>query len=411
MKNYLLSASDVLPISGQPLKNCSVAVRGERIIDVGHSVELEKKYKKFIRIDLGQGILLPGFINCHTHLELDWTRTRIGKFSGFTEWLERLLKAKSDPHDSKVLEDSVRKGVKELLNCGVSTVGEVSSYNDQDIEILREYGIRVILFRELLDSNRNTVKTDDFGTSNSLLEIRPFPHSPYSCSPELISSVIDISADTGVPFAIHLAESEQEVRFVRNEGNEFETRIYKLLGKKKFNRHTSISPLKYMLDGFNLTGNTRMTAVHMVQVTKDEIDKLIESDTGVVVCPRSNIYLSVGEPPLDLYRDMERIGIGTDGSSSNYNLDFFEELRCLNSIAAGTMGEFSSRFTVYASTLGGARSLFIEDKTGSIEKGKYADLLFIRTDKDTRNPYESVVNSTRNCIGFFMINGKIITKQ
>lgn len=411
MKNYLLSASNVLPISGEPLENCSVAVRGERIIDVGHSVELDKKYKNFIRIDLGQGILLPGFINCHTHLELEWTGTRIGEFSGFTDWLERLLKVKSDPQDSKVLEESVRKGAEELLNCGVSTVGEVSSYNDQDIEILMEYGIRVILFRELLDSNWHTVKTDDFGTSNSLLEIRPFPHSPYSCSPELISSVIDISADTGVPFAIHLAESEQEVKFVRNEENELENRIYKLLGKKKFNRHTSISPLKYILDGFNCTGNTRMTAVHMVQVTKDDIDKLLESDTGVVVCPRSNIYLSVGKPPLDLYRNMERIGIGTDGYSSNYNLDFFEELRSFNSIAAETMGKLSSRFTVYAATHGGARSLFIEDKTGSIEEGKYADLLFIRTDENTLNPYESVLNSTPANIGFFMINGKIITKE
>lgn len=408
MGNYLISAAVVLPVSEAPLTESSVAVSDGVIEDLGKTKDLSKRYADYKSIDLGNGILLPGFINCHTHLELGWTKPLIGKFTDFTGWLRYLLEAKSANIDKKMIKDSVRDGISESIRSGVSTVGEISSYDSTDLELLRQSGLRVLLFREIVDSNSSLLDDYEFGRISDLIETRPFPHAPYSCSPDLISRVIDICADTKIPFSMHLAESYQEVRFVRNETNEFENTIYKLLGKTPFRRHTSASPLGYIVDGFKGFDKNRLTAVHMVQAGPEDLKSIAEHDIGVVVCPRSNILLGLGQPPLDLYKDIQRLGIGTDGLSSNHDLDFFEELRCFNKIAEEKIGGDCSVFTVYAATLGGARSLFIEDITGSIDRGKYADLLFIRTPVPHLNPYDTVIKSTRDNVEFLMINGEII---
>ncbi len=411
MENYLISAAIILPVSEQPLTESSVAVSNGLIEDIGKTKDLSKKYGTYKNINLGNGILLPGFINCHTHLELGWTKNLIEEVSDFTEWLKQLLKVKSEYTNMRMIRDSVREGISELVGSGVSTVGEISSYDSSDLELLHRSGLRTVLFREIVDSNSKLLDNYKFGKINDLIETRPFLHAPYSCSPELISRVIDICMETNIPFSIHLAESEEEVKFVRNETNEFEKTIYKIIGKTPFRRHTSTSPLNYIIDGFKKVENTRMTAVHMVQVGQEDVLRIKSHDIGVVVCPRSNIMLGVGEPPLDLYKNIERLGIGTDGLSSNYNLDFFEELRCFNKIAEQIDPEHSSRHTVNAATLGGARSLFIEDRTGSIESGKFADLLFIRTSDISQDPHDIVIGSSPDDMQFLMINGKIIINK
>lgn len=411
MGKYIISADTVLPVSREPLHGYSVVVTGQKISDIGPSSEMKKLYPDHDNLELGTGILLPGFINCHTHLELGWTKPNMDEFQDFTGWLENLLRAKSINYDESEIADSVKSGISELIRCGVSTVGEISSYNGIDIPILCESGIRTIIFRELLDSNYTHPDPSDFGSAGELTEIRPFPHAPYSCCPELISSVIELSAEYNIPFSMHLAESNEELKFVRKEENRIESIIYKMINKKKFARHRSDTPLNYILDGFEDTDKAKMTFVHMVNTTEDDFIRLKAFDIGVVMCPRSNLFLKVGEPPVDILCKLDRIGLGTDGISSNYNLDFFEELRCLHKICYKHMGSDSSRFCVYTATLGGARALFIENTTGSIDSDKAADLIFIKKNKQVSDPYDEIIRSAGNDVGFVMINGKIITNN
>jgi len=407
MKNYILSSSLLIPVADSPKKGYSVAVSGGKILDVGKTRELTARYKSFEKIDLGTGLLLPGFINSHVHLELEWIRDFIGNFSDFTGWLEYIMRAKANNIGNNDITSSVKNGISSLLHCGVSTVGEISSYGEIDSDVLRSSPLRTVLYKEIVDSNLTALRKSDFGVKDNLFEVRPFPHAPYSCSPEVISESIDKSLECNIPFAIHLAESKEEAKFVKNISNKIENDIYPLIGKTPFTRYTADTPLKY-ITGLRNPWHSRMTAIHMVQVEPDELEIIKELDIGIVICPRSNLLLKVGEPPLGLYSKLNRIGIGTDGLSSNTDLDFFEELRCFNSIADRYIGEISPEFTVYAATLGGARSLFIEDRTGSIEPGKSADLLFLRADDLINDPYRNIVNSNADDIGFFMIGGKII---
>jgi 5-methylthioadenosine/S-adenosylhomocysteine deaminase len=149
----------------------------------------------------------------------------------------------------------------------------------------------------------------------------------------------------------------------------------------------------------------------MVQVGSEEIKEIKNLDIGIILCPRSNLFLQVGIPPLKEYAKLKRVGVGTDGLSSNYNLDFLEELRVLHLLYSGALGKEASYETVYTATLGGARALFLEDKIGSIQIGKEADLIFLNSKNESNNPYLSVVSSTNENLEFLMVRGKILYSQ
>ena len=94
MNNLILSAETILPVTSKPLKNSAVAISDGEIIDIDKVKVITKKYNNYRHIKLGKGILLPGFINGHIHLELGWIQSHIGNFSNFTEWLTQIITAK-----------------------------------------------------------------------------------------------------------------------------------------------------------------------------------------------------------------------------------------------------------------------------------------------------------------------------
>ncbi|MFQ5787125.1 MAG: amidohydrolase family protein, partial [Thermodesulfobacteriota bacterium] len=357
-------------------------------------------------IDLGKGILLPGFINAHVHLELGWIQNRIGNFNGFIAWLEQIIKAKSEDIKREVIELSIQIGIKTLISNGVTTVAEISSFGGIDIPLLKKSGLRTILFSELFDRLEDFRETLSF-EKQELFEERPFPHAPYSCSPALLKNVLGFYRQRNIPMGIHLAESQEEVKFLKGIENGFEKKIFPLIDKENFSRVKANSPYQY-LRKLKFFKGTKVTAVHMVQVRPEEVEELKKSDIGVVLCPRSNYFLKVGSPPIKHYYKLDRIGIGTDGLSSNMNLDFFEELRFFYHISSNVLRENAPLFTIYVATLGGARSLFLENKIGSIEKGKDADLIFIKPKNTYSDPYMSVISSSNSELKMSMVKGKVI---
>ncbi|MDA2919793.1 amidohydrolase family protein [Desulfobacterota bacterium AH_259_B03_O07] len=406
MPQFIISADTILPISSPPLRESALFIVNGKIHDIGQLNQLKKKYPKINKIDLGEGILLPGFINAHVHLELGWIQNRIGNFNGFIAWLEQIIRAKSEDLKREEIESSIQNGIKTLIANGVTTVAEISSYGGIDKPLLKESGLRTILFSELFDRHEDLTEYLSF-EKKELFEERPFPHAPYSCSPNLLKKVLSFCNRSNIPFGIHLAESQEEVKFLKGIENGFEKKIFPLIDKENFSRVKADSPYQYLrkLKFFN---NTKVTAVHMVQVRPAEVEELKKRDIGVALCPRSNFFLKVGSPPIKQYYKLDRIGIGTDGLSSNMNLDFFEELRFFYHISSKVLRENTPFFTIYVATLGGARSLFLEDKIGSIEKGKDADLIFIRPKNAYSDPYMSVISSSNRELRMSLVKGKPI---
>ncbi len=406
MKKILVTAETVLPISSPPLNKAAVLIADGKIREVGKAATLKKTYKSIKTVDLGKGILLPGFVNGHTHLELGWTKNRIGNFGGFIEWLEQIIIAKTEEVTIEEIELSVEAGIKSLIESGVTTVGEISSYGGMDKPLLQKSGLRTILFRELFDRHNDFWKTVSFD-KDERVEERPFPHSSYSCTPDFLKKVSRFSREKEIPLGIHLAESVDELNFLRGEENGFEKKIFPMVGKEAFARENAHTPFQY-LKKLGTFERAKVTLVHMVQVSQEDVEELCKYDLGIVLCPRSNFFLKVGSPPVDHYTKIERLGIGTDGLSSNFNLDFFEELRFFYLTFGNGLGKQAPFFTVYLATLGGAKALFLEEKIGSIEKGKDADLIFIRPENPSPDPYLSVISSSKDDLKLVMGKGKVI---
>lgn len=406
MESIILSAETILPVSAAPLRNGAVLVEDGKIREVGRADEIKMRHRGVRKLDLARGILLPGFINGHVHLELGWITRKIEAFDGFTGWLEQIVTLKRDGVSDEDLVHSVESGISSLINSGVTTVGEISSYGGIDKPILKKSGLRTVLFREVVDSNEGST---DFSTleKGALFEERLFAHAPYSCSPELLQKVLESHRENGVPVGMHLAESPDEVGFVRCDENSIEKKIFPLIGKSPFKRPAAESPVAYARE-MGLFDNIKITAIHMVQVSESEAEEMRWREVGIILCPRSNMFLQVGSPPVEYYADNERLGLGTDGLSSNYNLDYFEELRSLHLLMSQALGKSAAYKSVYAATLGGARALFIEDSVGSIEAGKEADLIFVNTQNESADPYLSVISSDESNLGLVMVGGSIL---
>ncbi len=406
MSRILLTADTILPISSPPINQGALLIADGKIVEVGEKEKLRSRSSHINIIELGRGILLPGFVNAHTHLELGWIRGSMGHFDGFIGWLEQIIIAKKRDATRDEIVKSTRAGIESLIANGVTTVGEVSSYGGIDKPLLKKSGLRTVLFVELFDRHADFLKNARF-ERGELFEERPFPHAPYSCSAEFLKKVVKFQIKRGLPSGIHLAESPDEVKFLRGYKNRFEKRIFPLIEKANFHRLKADSPFQY-LQKLKFFHKTKVTTVHMVQVNPEEIEEIKKRDIGVVLCPRSNYFLKVGVPPIRRYSELDRIGIGTDGLSSNFNFDFFEELRFFYLIANNLAHGNASFFTVYAATLGGAKSIFLEHKIGSIEKGKDADLIFLNPANEYTDPYLSVISSTNRDLKLSMVRGKVV---
>ncbi len=400
----------MVPVSSEPIRDGAVVVDGGRIVDIGTSGEIEAAHPGLRKIERPNSVILPGFVNAHTHLELSWTKGKIRGFEDFTGWLERLITLKAGGIDENLVRDSMRTGIRDVIESGVTTVGEISSLDFGGGEMLRDSGMRVIAFLELFDRISPRLSSLEF-RSEDLYEERPFPHAPYSCGPRFLEAVFARARENAVATGIHLGESPDEVNFLKNLPNEFERKIFPLIKKETFRRSRAETPTRY-INGFLRGGDVKLSAVHMVQVAGGDMEIIREADIGIILCPRSNVFLKVGKPDLRLMLDHERIGLGTDGLSSNSDLDFFREIRFLHDIMAEQGIRQSARLAVYFATLGGARALFIEEKTGSLEVGKSADIICIGREGETASdPYSRVVSSGPENLQFSMVGGNFIYRK
>ncbi len=409
MKKLTLTADVVLPISSDPIRGGAVVVENGRIIYVGTAEQVNTAYPGLRRIENPCSVILPGFVNAHTHLELSWTERQLVDFEDFTGWLEQIINLKMQSIDPDSVLNSMREGVSQVVRSGVTTVGEISSVDFYDKEILRESGLRVIAFVELFDHFLPQISSLEF-VAEDLYEERPFPHAPYSCAPELLQAVFSRAEKEKIAVGLHLGESLDEVEFLKNAPNGFEQKIFPLVGKQNFARPWAKTPTRY-IDLFIKGKDVRLSAVHMVQTGVEDSDVIGDENFGIVLCPRSNAFLKVGEPDLRLMARSGRVGLGTDGLSSNRDLDFFEEMRFLHRmmIRQGIGCDEATRLSVRFATLGGAEALFIEEKVGSVEVGKDADLICLERCGDVEpDPFMSVLSSGPQNLRFSMVRGKFV---
>jgi 5-methylthioadenosine/S-adenosylhomocysteine deaminase len=365
----------VLPISSPPIRDGTVVELGGRIVYVGPRADAPDGADR----DLGDCALVPGLINAHTHLELTVFRGLLEDLS-FREWIARLQGAKMAVMTPERFLDSARWGIAEGVRAGITSFADTCD-SGVALEAMRERGVRGIMYQEVFSPSADPVavreaaarlaeklaRHDAFETE--LQQVGVSPHAPYTVSDPLFALV----ARSGRRLAVHIAESEAEHRFVCEGEGAFADAL-RARGFAVAPRASSPIALLARLGVLE----ARPLLIHCVRVSEADIAAISGSGSTVAHCPISNAKLGHGIAPVLAMLDAGiAVGLGSDSMAANNRMHLLEESR------AAVLGQRvrNSRFDALAAsralelaTLGGARALGLEDRVGSLEIGKEADL-------------------------------------
>jgi aminodeoxyfutalosine deaminase len=395
----LYRADWVIPVSAPVLGDGVVAVAGDRIAAVGPAAEIIAAHPHADLVDLGRSIVMPGFVNCHSHLEYTTFRGILDD-AEFGDWILQLVDIKASLTPDEYL-DSARLGVAETVASGVTTVAD-TSYTGNSIRAAAEAGLRGRVYLEVygIDDKRidETLQAIDMrlerarALAPASIEVGLMAHAPYTVSSRLYEAIAERSRDEGLKVASHVAESRHELTYVRAGSGKFAHDFREKIGwERMLVQPYGVSPIKY-LQQWNVF-NEHFLAVHCTQATLDDIRILRAKNAAVAHCPKSNAKLGCGIAPLaDMLHQGVRVGLGTDSPAASNIMDMFDEMRTmlmLHRASERDVTVLDAARCVRIATLGGAEALGLDADVGSLEAGKYADLIAVDV---SRSHFEPIVN-------------------
>jgi 5-methylthioadenosine/S-adenosylhomocysteine deaminase len=378
-----------------------IGVEGDKIAFVLPEEELPSRLKAERVIDASGKVAIPGLINAHSHLAMTLFRGFVEDLA-LQDWLETVWE-----YELTVLnEESVRIGSKlalaEMIRGGVTTAHDMYWHYGATIELADRVGFRLLIgspitevggksLDDLIQEARDTLAmTEDYPVVHPVIQA----HSIYTTSPELMGSVRELMEEHQVPFTTHASENRREVEEVQEQ--------------------FGVTPI-VQLEKYGLLGE-RTVLAHCVHVTEDDLNILSESGTHVAHCPESNLKLGSGIAPVaGMVERGINVCIGTDGAASNNDLDLLGEMSLVPMLQKGVQQDprvIPTEKVLEMATIGGARAYGLEDRVGSIESGKQADLVLIDFEKVHLKPCHDVYANliyaaNKHDVDTVLINGKI----
>ena len=378
----VLSADWVVPVEGAPIENGAVAFDDTGLITaVGSTSELG------VGDRYAGAVILPGFVNAHTHLEYA-VYAGFGDGLDFPTWIALHIERKQRIELGD-MEAVARLGAFECLRSGITTVGDCS-FIGAAATACADTGLRGVIYLEVFGDTAAQIE-DRFapmreriaGSLSDDVRVGISPHAPYTVGLDLYRACDEL----GLPIATHLAESESETQFLRAGTGPWEAFADWLVPPPGT---TGIR----MLEEAGLLG-PHVLAAHCVQADEEEIGILAERDVAVAHCPRSNALLGCGVAPLRDLRDAGvRVCIATDSPASTPSFDMFDEMRAAVTAARARERRpdaLTASDALELATLGGARALGIDGTAGSLVPGKNADLVVLSLADTPFIPWEDPV--------------------
>ena len=389
----------VLPVTSESIEGGAVAVEGTRIVGVGARAEVVERLPSAEVEDLGEAVITPGFVNCHSHLELTAMRGFLEPEEGdFFAWLRKVTVSRGERMSEDDIYASAAWGAVEAARAGVTSLGDASDAGAHVMRALRDVGLRGTVFseafgpdsglaREQFDKARAKSESLRVGETR-LVKLGLSPHSPYSVSPPLLEMLARFAMDERLPLMTHAAESESEQLLMLGGRGPF-AESYARRG------FTFDSPGVSTVKHLDRTGvlDTRPLLAHCVRVDDEDVNLMRERGASVAHCPKSNAKLGHGRAPLArMLGAGVNVGLGSDSVASNNTCDVLEEARfavlgsraSLDVLEGGRMVE--ARDALRMLTLGGARALKLEGVAGALEEGREADLAAVRLDSAHQTP-------------------------
>lgn len=360
-------------------------------------------------LDFPKAVLLPGFINTHTHLELHGLRHAVQE-ADFYRWLQRVRRFK-ETSTAESYVTAARAGVHEAWRFGTTTVADTGT-SGATVCALSELGGRGVYYQEVIapePAERESALARARATlerlaaqASSAVRLGVSPHAPYTVSPELLHDVARFARAAGLPLAAHLAESRAETRFLAQHDGPFadlwRERRLPLPGPVR-------SPVAYAHQ-LGLLGSD-LLAIHLVQVDDEDLALLARHDVAVAVCPRSNRRHGHGVPPLAaLLERGVRIGLGTDSVASVASLDLLAEARLAQQLAGCSAERVLRLLTVEA-----AGAIGMDAAVGTLEPGKWADVCVLRVPRaadDAEGLARGVLACDRDAVVATLLAGRLV---
>ena len=379
----------VLPITQPPIENGTVVEIDGKITYVGprSGAPAGKDY------DLGESILMPGLVNTHTHLELTAMRGFLEDLD-FSAWIDKLRQSRNEILDPPMLLDSAKFGILEGLEAGITTYADTCS-STVALAAMRELGVRGIMYQETFGPDPSSCGAAMETLENQLAELTPqqtdlvslgvSPHAPYTVSDPLYAAVASLARDRKLPLAMHIAESAAEEEIVTKGAGDFADR-WRRRGIEVSKRARSSIALLEKHDVLQ----TGALLIHCVRVDEADITTIARHGCSVAHCPASNAKFGHGAAPLlSLLATGIPVGIGSDSVASNNRMDILDEARLAVLVHRGVARKhdaFGAHQALGLATIGGARALGLDDRIGSLEIGKDADLTAFRIDIPRTTP-------------------------
>ena len=387
-------------------KRQSVLIKDDLISEIADEID-ESNADKII--DASGKILLPGFVNTHTHLSMTLFRGLADDLS-LDSWLNDHIWPMEANLNGDYCYIGALLGAVELIKSGTTTFSDMYFYMEDVARAVDEAGIRAVLSYGMIDFGDAEKREAEIKENLQLFEncdgmadgrIKVFfgPHSPYTASEELLIKVRELADKYNVGIHIHVSETQKEIDDVSQE--------------------KGLRPFEY-LDKIGFLGPD-VVAAHCVWLSDEEIEIIKKNGVKVSHNPCSNMKLASGISPVSkLIENDICVSIGTDGASSNNNLDLIEELKTaslLQKVSTLDPNVVNSHEAIAMGTIKGAEALGLSDEIGSIEVGKKADIILIDTNSANMVPDSSTLTSNiiysanGSNVDTTICNGKILMEN
>ena len=387
-------------------KKQSLLIKNDLIAEISDEID-ESNVDKIID---GEGkVLLPGFVNTHTHLSMTLFRGLADDLSLDT-WLNDHIWPMEANLNGDYCYAGALLGAVELIKSGTTTFSDMYFYMEDVARAVDEAGIRAVLSYGMIDFGDAERREAEIKQNLTLFEncngmadgrIKVFfgPHSPYTASEELLIKVRQLADEYNMGIHIHVSETQKEINDVSEE--------------------KGLRPFEY-LDKIGFLGPD-VVAAHSVWLSDEEIEIIKKHDVKISHNPCSNMKLASGIAPVSKLMENDIcVSIGTDGASSNNNLDLIVELKTaslLQKVSTLDPNVLNSHEAIAMGTIKGAEALGLADEIGSIEVGKKADIILIDTNSANMVPDSSTLTSNiiysanGSNVDTTICNGKILMEN
>jgi len=370
------SANYIYPVNSAPLKNGIVEINNNG--EITNIIDTKGELTESRNLEFYNGVIIPGFINTHCHLELSELKGVFEKHTGLPKFLKNVIRYKKQSDNKKCI-DAIKLNDGLMRQNGIVAVGDIAN-TDQTIAVKKKSKIYYHTFVETIGLGSNFNEVFEVNKKifkeffNSDLSASIVPHAPYSVSKELFLKIKEFSENENLIISIHNQESDAERKMFQNQSGE----LFKLFSRLGINmdlwRSSGENSIETIIDWLPKSNNCIF--VHNTFSTLKDV-KLVSKNLKNAywcLCPLSNLYIENKLPDLEIFKNFNNnVILGTDSLASNTKLSILDEMKAI--VKNDNNIEFKN--LLKWGTLNGAAALKIENKFGSIEKGKTPGLNLI----------------------------------